>query len=150
MAKMVKKEEKEKIRILQTGNRDGFSLLELLVVLFLIGLILALSFPDLRVLYEKHKFDSEVGKIKKLLFHTYILSLNTGKVCTVSLSNGEIAYPDGTYSIPQGLDIEGDKEISFYPDGRTSGGRWKIEEDGYKKAIVVKMFTREIEVMDLP
>ncbi len=141
---MDKREERERIKILQTGS-DGFSLLELLIVLFLIGLMLALSFPDLRALYDSHLFDKEVVGIKKVLLRTYYFSLDSGKIATVSLSNDEIIYPKGKYKIPEGFVVDGEKTIIFYPDGRTSGATWKIKNDGYQKILHIRMFTGEIE-----
>lgn len=66
--------------ILVSGKNDGFSLLELLVVMFLIGLMTTFIIPTLQNLRPAHKQDQFVNNCRTVLAIAWQKALATGKL----------------------------------------------------------------------
>lgn len=129
-------------------NRNGFSLLELILVLFLIGLIAGLTTPFLGSTLDRAKGQSEVRKIASALRYarSQAISQKTPFAFKANMDNkqywlveaktnelaGRAVALGKEISITQFTGqnetrIEGEFDIVFYPQGNSSGGSINLE-----------------------
>jgi len=116
-------------------NQKGFTLLELLVVLVIVGMAASFSGPQLWQSYAKasersvlQTFADDLEKIRVEAFHQ-----QRSIVLAVEGSTNQIAMPD----LPEGWRIEKSSPLRFLPTGVTNGGtlyflspdshRWKLK-----------------------
>jgi prepilin-type N-terminal cleavage/methylation domain-containing protein len=135
---------KVKIKTLTAGNR-GFTLLELLLVLFIMGLSAAVVMSSGSRMQEKSMFNAEARKLYLTVKHAREISIIERMNIVFKVDKEAkkywIAYEDDktseTHSIPQKLTIEGE-DIIFFPKGNSSGGRIEIgNEKGQKYEVTV-------------
>lgn len=130
----------------------GFSLIELLVVLILLGLSLALVAPSLSRFLRTVELKGAAQKVSGILRNSRSEAVNKGKVYQVVFNTQsrevsvhsmesseekdekkEDPIPGKTYLLPEGIQMKGDPTISssstselspieFYPNGGSSGG----------------------------
>jgi general secretion pathway protein H len=115
------------------GNR-GFTLLELVVVIFIAGLaagVVAVSTGNLR---DRARFNAEARKVYQTLRHAREISLVQRRNAVFRVDSDEnrywIDYEGSTsppHAVPRGLAISG-KDIVFFPKGNSSGGRIKLSD----------------------
>ncbi len=114
----------------------GFTLLELIVVLFLAGLVAALVVPSFFGTLESSRLRSGAGDMRAALTLARTLAASGSRLCAVSfdVERGEYAV-DGdarTFVLPEGIRIEsatvwtGEPEretfrVRFFPDGSAEG-----------------------------
>jgi len=101
-------------------NSKGFTLLELLVVLVIVGLAASFSGPELWHTYMKAEerstvqtFANDLENIRMEAFHHH-----HSIVLAVKNSNNQVAMPD----LPEGWRIEKSSPLHFLPTGVTNGG----------------------------
>jgi prepilin-type N-terminal cleavage/methylation domain-containing protein len=137
-------------------NADGFTLVEILVVLLIMGLLASITVPNLQRLYNSVQHDAEreeaLGAITGLSYHAYVTGL------PVTLPSGrtdlKFAQPqpkntkpgvdadtpiDDEIVFPAGWQLELTDPIAFNFLGICSGGKLKlIAPDGSEEGIVLK------------
>lgn len=92
---MVERVEKERMRISQTGtsSKEGFTLIELIVVIFIVSLFLAITVPSFTGI-ESHNAKTEVKRIASIL--RYLNDTASARkeelYLTVDLNNHSISY----------------------------------------------------------
>lgn len=129
--------------ILRAGNK-GFTLLELIVVLLIIGIASSIVTISISNQYKKSVIKSEVRKLYTALNHSREVSITRHELLSFNIyeaNNGySIAGNEKTIVerlLPEGLVIYADR-IVFYPLGDSSGGIIEIfDEDGRKYEITV-------------
>ena len=85
-------------------KRDGFSVLEVLVVLAIAGILAGLGVASLEGLMTKHKVDNQIRRIYSDLMDVRLMAMNKNRTHFVALSaGGYIAYDD-TNPSPNGDD----------------------------------------------
>lgn len=137
-------------RTLQAGNRGftplektpykkgltsltGFTLIELIIVLFIIGLAASVVIVSVGRLHEKTVFNEEARKLFQTIKHAREVSLLERKNIEFKIKEDEnkywLDYGDGTtynlHSVPQKFTITGEAVV-FFPKGNSSGGLIKI------------------------
>lgn len=127
------------------SSQTGFTLFELLLVLFIIGLAAAVVMSSGSRMQEKAIFNTEARKLYQTVKHARELSIieRMDIVFNVDKEAKEywIVYGDGRtsekHSIPQKFTIAGEK-VLFFPKGNSSGGRIEIgNEKGQKYEVTV-------------
>ena len=121
-------------------NRQGFTLLELLIVLVLIGLVTGLSAPHFGGSIGRTQLKSSANRIGAILRYARNLTVSERYGWTVAfefeqqrvvLSPSDVEHEDDDkreriYQLPEGVFLlsEGnsDVHILFYPAGNSSGG----------------------------
>ena len=130
----------EKVR---AGRRSGFTLLELVIVLFLITLVLGLSTVFLLNALPAHRFNATVREISAMIRHAKTLALVRGEKQTLIINLESRQYGiDGLISkdLPQGTAIKvvdpiageirtGTYPIYFLPSGGIEGGTIILTRD---------------------
>ena len=88
-----------------TNKQQGFTLLEIIIVLFLVGLVSAIALPNLVKLYESASARIEQDKVRDFInglpFHTY--QKGTSIVLTNTAVQEELTPPEGWQIISGGV-----------------------------------------------
>jgi len=148
----------------------GFTLLELLLVLTIIGLTSVLVVPNVGSL-DARTFSAQVRQASSLLNYARRTAVVSGQPTTATfvtlqeivdeseLTELEIArnsvgtwLSDGTRlqfvdSAEREQDIDDLLEISFYPEGGSTGGTLTFSEDEQQQQIHIDPFTGRIETL---
>jgi prepilin-type N-terminal cleavage/methylation domain-containing protein len=108
--------------ILPPSTHKGFTLLEMIIVIFLVGLVSGLIFASFNALSNRETLDKEVDNIKSIIHKTRLESLNAKnsaahgiKVASTTLTTTETGTSTVmVYSFPTGvtLQINGLKTVS--------------------------------------
>ncbi|MDO8890547.1 MAG: prepilin-type N-terminal cleavage/methylation domain-containing protein [Sulfurimicrobium sp.] len=107
-------------------NSRGFTLVEILVVLVVIGLIAGVAMPNMvKILQSTERAgqrDTLLGEIAGLGYRAYL----TGQPITlgeVPVAAGGEAEPQAPFQIPQGWKLEIHQPITYNFNGICSGGK---------------------------
>jgi general secretion pathway protein H len=140
----------------------GFSLIELLVVLILIGFSISLITPSLSRFSKTVELKGAAKKISGILRYCRCEAVNKGQVYQVrfdaNLREVRVQPMESTYSLPEGIQIKEVRVasiqstsdlpmIEFYPNGGSNGGAILLDGQspgGYK--INVHFLTGVVEV----
>lgn len=145
MVLMVLQEEKVKIKTSTAGNKSGFTLLELLVVLFIVGIIVSIVAVSVGRFRDKTLFKEEARRIYLTTKHAREAAILDRTEVAFRLNEETNTYwldyptskPSGKHTVSKKFTITGAK-IFFFPKGNSSGGLIEIQnEKGQKYAIQV-------------
>jgi len=140
------------MQILHPGNRDGFTLLELIVVLMLLGAAAAVIAPSFsgamlglqletssRDLITRMRQARVDAVAQQAVFRVVFGGENSedSKYMLVDEYGREVR----TYDLPKGISLTTQGQlpltISFYPNGRSSGGRLGLKREGGRELTIV-------------
>lgn len=106
---------------LSTHQKQGFTLIELMVAIAVVAIISAIALPNLNTLIVKTRVDNEISEMQRLLLTARNMAINTGKnttvcplaggVCTTNWQNEISVFTNGdnaiatnnTYALPDEL-----------------------------------------------
>jgi type II secretion system protein H len=139
------------VRTVRGRTRGGFTLLELIVVLFLAGLVAALVVPSFSGTLDSSRLRSGAAEVRSVLTLARTLAASGSRTRTVAfdIGKGEFAVlgEARTYLLPEGVRIESARvggavveeetfRVLFFPDGSAeateivvssaSGGRFRV------------------------
>ena len=132
-------------------NRNGFTLIELIVVLLIIGIVTAVGTPRIFRGLESVKSRRLLADIVVFLRETRMDALTNGKNVNVlvKLEEGVFEVDNGnTFTIPEdsGISINVEDEYfygtvdetgySFYPNGMASGSKLILLENGNDLGVI--------------
>jgi type II secretion system protein H len=126
--------------VIERGPQAGFTLLELLLVLFIIGLSAAVVMFSAGRLQENTLFNTEARRLYLTVKHAREISIIERRDIIFKV-DGEakrywIDYGDDTksevHSMPEKFAIAGE-DISFFPKGNSSGGRYELDNGKGRK-----------------
>lgn len=113
--------------ILATGRIKGFTFVELLLVIIIIGILIAISLPNLKKTFNNLRLDNFSRELQAFMNYLHERSVVEGKIIYLNLDNDEkeiwARIQDAqsrlkTLPLPDDIRIESEnKEILFYPDG---------------------------------
>ncbi|OGW29474.1 MAG: hypothetical protein A2X59_05625 [Nitrospirae bacterium GWC2_42_7] len=117
---------------MRAGNK-GFTLLELVIVFFIIGLASSVVFFSVVKIHEKTLFNEEARRLVLTIKHAREISLIDRRNVVFDLNEEQNNYwiesvendAASIHSLPRGFGITGDT-IFFFPKGNSSGGTVKI------------------------
>ena len=118
----------------------GFTLLELLVVLVVMGLVIGLAVPRFRS-WRDPGLRQVASALAGDLRAQRVGALRTGRIVGVRTE----AYLD---RVPTGMRLTGvpAEGLVFYPDGRTSGAVWRVEDASGIATLEVDWLTGSVRV----
>jgi general secretion pathway protein H len=136
-------------------NSRGFTLLELIVVLFVLALGAALAAPSIARSTDAIKMRAEIAGFSAMFRHARELAITSGRphavvvdppARRVSVVSGEDVKR--TRAIPQGWTIDGDPPgnltVRFEPQGSSNGGDYRIIAIGISYRITVDSLTGRV------
>lgn len=142
---MVLQVERVRIKTSTAGNKRGFTLLELLVVLFIVGIIASIVAVSVGRFRDKTLFTEEARRIYLTTKHAREAAILDRTEVAFRISEDTntywLDYPtsksSGKHVVSKKFSITG-AEIFFFPKGNSSGGLIEIQnEKGQKYAIQV-------------
>lgn len=89
-------------------NSQGFTLLELIIILFIVGILSAISAPSFLALLNRGKVNNAVAQVKGALQEGQVQAMRNSKLCSVTLdtTNNKITGPclvTGPRTLPKGV-----------------------------------------------
>lgn len=110
-----------------TGKRKGFTFIEILFVIIIIGVLISFSFPNLKKNFNSLQLKSFSRKLQSFMGYlcqrsvveikpVYLDIDAEGKKCWAKIKGQEGLLQ--SYSIPEGITVEASQnQVIFYPDG---------------------------------
>lgn len=157
------------LRELQWASRSGgFTLLEILLALTIVGLVMGLTTVNLRAPSESSLLKAETRKLVAELRAVRAKALSDSRIYAIQateeghgytiLPTGELAeLPEGfSLVISQGASaaqqgvVSAAPMIRFYPDGSTNGGRIALATENLTRSLDVNWMTGEISLAQEP
>jgi general secretion pathway protein H len=145
MVLMAPRAVKVKIKTLPVGNNKGFTLFELLIVFFIIGLTGSVVMFSGGRLQDKTRFNTEARKLYLTVKHAREISIIERRDIIFRIDSESRTYwldygddkSSEMHSIAQKFAITGD-DVIFFPKGNSSGGKIDIVNGkGQKYEIIV-------------
>ena len=106
-------------------NRKGFTLIEILIVVSIIGLILSVSLPISYNMYMSYKASLKAEEVMVFISSLKRESFLYSEAKVLASKDGVITV-DGKEKVFGDTIIQIDQSIEFYKNGTTSGGTVKI------------------------
>lgn len=122
-----------------TGE-DGFTLLEMLVVLAVAALIAGIGFPRLQSQVTAQEWRTGVASVTALLRSARAQALRSGAVTTVSVAadGRRIRIGEGRpLELPGSVSVAVSQPVGFHADGSATGGDVMVEGSGRRARISV-------------
>ena len=117
------------------GEARGYTLLELIVVLLILGAAAAVVAPSVGSLLWRSPLDEAAERAAALLHDARAAAARSGSSVTVALSadGRELRSPTDTLRLEPPLRIEAsrsERTVVFYPTGLAAGAHWIVESEG--------------------
>jgi prepilin-type N-terminal cleavage/methylation domain-containing protein len=110
------------------AGRGGFSLLELLVVLALIGMLTAVVAPRLQRTYDAIAGSGERDEVGRQLERLPLLARHAGKA--ISIARGDEAALAGRITLPEGWSVSPLEELRIEASGVCHPARLRVSGRG--------------------
>jgi general secretion pathway protein H len=120
--------------VVTTKARSGFTLVELIVVISIVGMLLAASIPASVRFYESMQYRQAIRDVITMLSTARYTAINTGRAQDITLNpkTNVLRLNKDTRQLPAKFNIvihaarelnrDSEGVIRFYPEGGSSGG----------------------------
>jgi general secretion pathway protein H len=143
---------------LQRNTSDGFTLMEMLVVLAIIALTAAIALPSINT--KKREIDIASASIENLLAEARLSAISKHVVADVTFEKAAKSFvgfdrkhavqlgPDVSAIIVTGKREDGLPRFSFLPDGTSSGGEISLQQGQTVRTIQISWLSGKILLKD--
>ena len=126
------------VAVIPQRNYSGFTIVELLIAITIVGIVMAASVPASVRFYESMQYRQAIRGVMTTLLSARYEAVNSGKTQDVSRNpdtniirlNGRTTQLPAAFSIvvhaARELNREGEGVFRFYPEGGSSGGDVEI------------------------
>lgn len=143
-------------------KKDGFTLVELLVVLAIFGLMLTLAVPLFQKAIPSASTRSATRELAAALREARSLAIYQNRETVITIDGERRTYGLGdqgttkrlgkvTVAFAPNLEEEATPEVAavrFFPDGSSTGGEIRISSGGGQYRVVVDWLTGHVEILD--
>ncbi len=127
------------------GNSVGFSLLELLVVLILLGFMAGVAAPSVGRFMNTLAFKKQISKVMAVMRHARLMAVTKGKPVRMRvLDDSKTLHFSGAFAKDKDLGLGEDGRITmkpefikFAPDGHATPGELELRVGGRHQKIII-------------
>ena len=141
------------VNFLRKGATNGFTLLETMLSLAVLGILLVLAVPDFYPMLQRQRFENSASEIRALLEETQSLALTSQVSHRVSFDANDHSLlikrkHSGSYAILQKRPVEEEMTLeatrwpSFGPFGFAQSGNILFDSPEFQTSIVVSSVGR--------
>ena len=141
------------VNFLRKNATNGFTLLETMLSLAVLGILLVLSIPDLYSMLQRQRFENSASEIRALLEETQSLALTSQVSHRVGFDANDHSLlierkQSGSYAILQKRPVEEEMTLgatrwpSFGPFGFAQSGTILLDSPEFQTSIVVSSVGR--------
>lgn len=123
--------------LILNSRRVGFTLIEILLVVSIIGVMLAVTLPVSYGMYMSHKSSLKAEEVLMFVSSLRRDSFLYGDEWLLQSKDGILFYANDVSKGFEGVYVQADRPIRFYNNGTTSGGDLKVYVDGYSYVISI-------------
>ena len=132
------------------GNTGGFSLIELLVVMVIVGIMAGTAAPTVGRIYDNLKFRQQIRKFSAVLRYAKLVAVTRGEQVSLKLDEGDECVFQLTGPVEESRDCSlGEEEvltmapgeIFFYPEGTATPAVLTFEKGERVKRIRLDLLT---------
>ena len=142
--------------MLLTGKQEGFTLIEIIVAVVLLGIVVGVTLPNFAALMETIDFKTTSRKVINLFNKVGQKAITAGQKQEVVVEKNQLLYhsPSGEKHVfSKGIrEIkvnEGQTPICFYPNGSSSGANLLfVTKEGQKIEVTIDKITAQASVVD--
>ena len=108
-------------------NKDrGFTLIEMITVIIIVGVIAAIASPNLLGLLNRSRANSAVSEIEGAIREAQRLAIRNGRSCTINITSATRTVSGGCLLsnrvVDDNVDIDANQTITFSGKGNTTTG----------------------------
>ncbi|MBM7623784.1 prepilin-type N-terminal cleavage/methylation domain-containing protein [Sporohalobacter salinus] len=142
--------------MLLIGSNKGFTLIEILIAVVLIGVVVGITLPNFAGLMKTIDFKTTSRKVINLFNKLSVKAITDGQKQEVKIEKNQLIYrsPSGRKQV-FGKEIreiklsKGRTPICFYPNGSSSGANLLlVTNEGQKIEVTIDKITAEAAVVD--
>lgn len=141
------------------NNKDGVTLIELIVVMFIIGLLFSIAVPNAQAIYQRTILRNSAHELESALQMARQLSMDESKSYEVFLSKDRFSIRESIafgqrihiWDLPQGVERaeKSDLRISFNRRGVTNYGKFTLRNRDDRIDIEIHIGSGRIVISDV-